>query len=225
MAIEAWLIQFNRYLPFAKLNLDVNWRDVDYCAIDLETTGLDLRLDEIVAIGTVQIHNGRITAEDNFYREVRPMESPSVQSMRVHGLRASDLNGALPIKEVAPALASQISGCVLIAHAAWMERAFLRRNLPAADFPKSKSIIDTAALARSLGYATEEKGHEPSLEFLARRLHLPVYAPHNALGDALTTAVLFLALATELERIQLAKGASRLTLKVLLETSSKYGAG
>lgn len=225
MAIETWLIQFNKYLPFAKSDLDVNWREVEYCAIDLETTGLDLHADEIVAIGTAQIRNGRIAAEENFYREVRPMESPSIQSMRVHGLRASDLNEALPIREVAPDLLSQMSGRVLIAHAAWMERAFLRRLLPATDFPKSKSIVDTAALARAIGYASERKGHEPSLEYLARRLHLPVYAPHNALGDALTTAVVFLALATELERIEMAKGSSKLTLKVLLEISSKHGAG
>ncbi|MDP1719565.1 MAG: 3'-5' exonuclease [Candidatus Nanopelagicaceae bacterium] len=225
MAIEAWLIQFSKYIPFAKSDLDVNWRAVDYCAIDLETTGLDLHADEIVAIGTVQIHNGRIAAEENFYREVRPVESPSVQSMRVHGLRASDLNEALPMRDVVPELLTQMGGRVLIAHAAWMERAFLRRHLLGVGFPKSKSMIDTAALARSLSYATEKKGHEPSLEFLARRLHLPVYAPHNALGDALTTAVLFLALATELERIQLAKGASKLTLKVLLETSAKHGTG
>lgn len=225
MAIEAWLIQFSKYLPFAKSDLDVNWRVVDYCAIDLETTGLDLHADEIVAIGAVQIHNGRIAAEENFYREVHPVGSLSVQSMRVHGLRASDLNDASPMKEVAPALVAQISGRVLIAHAAWMERAFLRRNLPGADFPKSKSIIDTAALARAIGYATEGRGHEPSLEYLARRLHLPVYAPHNALGDALTTAVVFLALATELERIELAKGSSKLTLKALLETSSKHCSG
>ncbi|HUW87318.1 MAG TPA: 3'-5' exonuclease [Candidatus Paceibacterota bacterium] len=224
MAIEAWLIQFSKYLPFAKSDLDVDWREVDYCAIDLETTGLDLHADEIVAIGTAQIHNGRIAAEENFYREVRPMESPSIQSMQVHGLRTSDLDGALLMKEVAPDLVTQISGRVLIAHAAWMERAFLRRHLLSADFPKSKSIIDTAALARAIGYATEGKGHEPSLEYLARRLHLPVYSPHNALGDALTTAVVFLALATELERIELAKGSSKLTLKVLLETSSKHGA-
>jgi len=225
MAIETWLIQLRKFLPFAKSDLEIDWREVDYCAIDLETTGLDLHTDEIVAIGTAQISNGRIAAERNFYREVRPMESPSVQSMRVHGLRASDLDGALRMKEIAPDLIAQISGRVLIAHATWMERAFLRRYLSSADFPKSKSMIDTAALARSLSYARQGKGHEPSLEFLARRLHLPVYAPHNALGDALTTAVLFLALATELERIQLAKGAPRLTLKVLLETSAKYGTG
>lgn len=225
MASEARLIPFSKYRPFAKSDLDVDWREVDYCAIDLETTGLNLQADEIVAIGTAQIHNGRIAAEENFYREVRPMESPSIQSMRVHGLRASDLSEALPMREVAPDLLSQMSGKVLIAHAAWMERAFLRRLLPATDFPRSKSIVDTAALARAIGYATGGKGHEPSLEYLARRLHLPVYAPHNALGDALTTAVAFLALATELERIELAKGSSKLTLKVLLETSSKHGEG
>ena len=47
----------------------------------------------------------------------------------------------------------------------------------------------------------------------------------NALGDALTTAVVFLALATELEREQLAKGASGLTLRKLLEISVKNAKG
>ena len=59
-------------------------------------------------------------------------------------------------------------------------------------------MIDTAALARALGYAKHSpQGREPSLELLARRLSLPVYAPHHALGDAITTAAVFLALATK----------------------------
>ena len=223
MGKETELIQFSQYFPFARSRLNINWREVNYCAIDLETTGLDLREDEIVAIGLAHIQNGRIATEDNFYREVRPNESPSVQSVRVHGLRAGDLQNADPFKEVLPDLLEQMNGRVLIAHAAWVERAFLKSHLSSSDFPRSKPIIDTAALARASEYATDESGHEPSLEILARRLHLPVYAPHNALGDALTTAVLFLALATELERLEKASGASMLTLRVLLETSSKYG--
>jgi DNA polymerase III subunit epsilon len=35
-----------------------------------------------------------------------------------------------------------------------------------------------------------------------RRMGLPVHTPHHALGDAFTTAQLFLALATRLERGQ-----------------------
>jgi DNA polymerase III epsilon subunit-like protein len=49
-----------------------------------------------------------------------------------------------------------------------------------------------------LGYAQDNvQGREPSLELLARRLSLPVCAPHHALGDAMTTAAVFLALATK----------------------------
>ncbi|MBI3430244.1 MAG: 3'-5' exonuclease [Actinobacteria bacterium] len=222
MANETRLIQLGKYLRFARSHLEVNWREVNFCAIDLETTGLDLLSDEIVAIGAAHIRQGRIMTEENFYREVRPSESPSVQSVRVHGLRASDLQEALPLGEAVPDLLDQIDGEVLIAHAAWMERAFLTRQITSSRFLRSKPIIDTAALARAFGYVTEKKEHEPSLEFLARGLHLPVFAPHNALGDSLTTAVLFLALATELERSEIAKGGSKLTLRVLLETSSRH---
>lgn len=222
MANETRLIQLGKHLPFAKSNRNENWRNASYCAIDLETTGLDLGADEIVAIGAAHIRLGRIATEENFYREVRPFGLPSVQSVRIHGLRASDLQDARPIKEVGSELLAEMEGEILIAHAAWMERAFLRRQISASTFPKSKSMIDTAGLARALGYATQEGEHEPSLEFLARRLHLPVYAPHNALGDALTTGVLFLALATELERSLRGKDGQMLTLKVLLETSYKH---
>ena len=37
---------------------------------------------------------------------------------------------------------------------------------------------------------------------LSRRDYLPVYTPHHARGDAFTTAQLFLALATRLERAE-----------------------
>ena len=225
MANETGLIRLGKYLPFAKSSFKGNWRNANYCAIDLETTGLDLGADEIVSIGVTHIRGGRIAAGENFYREVRPFGSPSVQSVRIHGLRASDLRSASPIIEVGPELIAEIEGEILVAHAAWMESAFLRRQISAYRFPKSKSMIDTAGLARALGYATEGREHEPSLEFLARRLHLPVFTPHNALGDALTTGVVFLALATELERSQMARGGEMLTLKRLLDTSNKYAQG
>jgi DNA polymerase-3 subunit epsilon len=38
------------------------------------------------------------------------------------------------------------------------------------------------------------------LSVAARRLGLPVHSPHHAQGDALTTAQLFLALASRLDR-------------------------
>jgi DNA polymerase-3 subunit epsilon len=216
MGGEAALIRFGRLADFATADLDADWRTIDYCVLDVETTGLDLRNDEVVSIGAVQIHQARIVTENNFYREVRPKKLPSVQSVQVHGLRAIDLASAVPIESVIPDLVAQIGPRVAIAHAAWVERAFLTPHLRSTSLNFSRPIIDTAALARELGYATDRSTREPSLELLARQLNLPVYAPHHALGDALTTAVLFLAFATQLERAR----KQRLTLRTLLQASA-----
>jgi DNA polymerase-3 subunit epsilon len=220
MGIETQLIWFRKLIDFSVLDIDADWRTIDYCALDLETTGLDLRNDEIVSIGTAQIHLGRVVTERNFYREVRPHTGPSSESIQVHGLRAIDLDRAAPIEAIVPELAIQIGDKVVIAHAAWIERAFLKRHLKTTGLNFARPMIDTAALGRALGVVKQINGREPSLEFLARSLNLPVYAPHNALGDALTTAVVFLAFATQLERRSKLEGEPHLTLRTLLATSA-----
>lgn len=221
MGIEIELIRLGRFARLAGMDLDASWRDASYCVIDVETTGLDLKSDEIIAIGTTQIKGARIQMETNFYREVRPQRRPSIESVEIHGLRSVDLESASPIESMIPDLVKQLQGRVLIAHAKWIEKAFLERHLAGSGRNFFRGAVDTAALARAIGYASEGNDREPSLESLARRLRLPVYAPHNALGDALTTAVLFLAEATELERVKIAEGASLLSLKELLKISEK----
>lgn len=221
MGIEGelnWLTKSDR---ISKSELDSNWRDVDYCAIDLETTGLDLKKDEIISIGVIQIQNARINTEENFYREVRPTQMPSPSSIVIHGIRGVDLESAAPIAAVLPELADKLRGRVVVAHAAWVENAFLKDHLEPFNIDISKKVIDTAALARSCGAVDIDNESEPSLEYLARKLNLPVYSPHHALGDALTTAIIFLALATEIERRRLNRGASILTLRELLKMSVK----
>lgn len=214
----SWLERLNRR---ANSDLDLNWREVNYCAIDLETTGLDFKTDEIISIGAVQVQSGRIITEANYYREVRPNQNPTSTSIRIHGIRAVDLADAAPIEAVMPGFANLLRGRVVIAHAAWIENAFLKERLKNLELDYSKRMIDTASLARACDVVEDDIDHEPSLELLARTLKLPVYSPHHALGDALTTAIIFLALATEIERRKLEKGASMLTLRELLKMSEK----
>lgn len=214
----SWFGKLNRS---AKSDLDSNWRDMNYCVIDLETTGLDFKADEIISIGAVQIHAGRIVTEVNYYREVRPKQMPSPPSIRIHGIRAVDLESAPPLDEVLPEFAERLRGRVVVAHAAWVENAFLKDHLEGMNVDFSKSLIDTAGLARKCGVVEVDLDHEPSLEHLAKSLNLPAYSPHHALGDALTTAIIFLALATELERRRIEKGAAVLTLRELLKMSEK----
>ena len=221
MGIEShlsWLEKLNRR---ANSDLDSNWREINYCAIDLETTGLNFKTDEIISIGAVQVQSARVITEANYYREVRPKQDPTSTSIRIHGIRAVDLAGAAPIEAAMPEFANLLRGKVVIAHAAWIESAFLKEPLENLDLDYSKRLIDTASLARTCEVVEDDIDHEPSLELLARTLNLPVYSPHHALGDALTTAIIFLALATEIERRKMEKGGSVLTLRELLKMSEK----
>ena len=186
--------------------------------MDLETTGLDLKKDEIVAIGATQISNGRIISEKSFYTQVKPENQPSTGSMKIHGLRNVDLELSPSIAIIYPDLAKLIENRIVIAHAAWVERAFLNRQARGL-FPHK--VLDTAILAQSLGVVENSPNKEPSLEFIARRLKLPVYAPHNALGDAMTTSVVFLALVNILERNVKIRSSTELSLAMIWEKSKR----
>src|SRR5580693_2674136 len=185
----------------AGVDLRAGWREARYCSIDVETTGLDLHRDSVISIGSVGIRDGRIVCSDNYYSLIRPACPVSIASMCIHCLRPADLENAPGARDVGREIARQLAGRIVVAHAAWIERAFLSRLLRQAGVRFAAPVIDTAALARALGYAHDSPhGREPSLELLARQLSLPVYAPHHALGDAMTTAAVFLALASRAAR-------------------------
>lgn len=191
------------------------WRDAHLSVVDIETTGLGRR-DEIVSVGVVHVSEGRITPE-TFYEVVRPARAISPESMCVHGLTKDELAGAPEFAQIVPRLRDAISGSVVVAHAAWVERAFLNRALRPFGEQIPAQLVDTAALARSVGLAPPGR-REPSLEALSRRLELPVHTPHHALGDAQTTAQVLLALVARLERER-----GTVTLADLLSLSAEYG--
>jgi DNA polymerase III subunit epsilon len=176
------------------------WREAEFCVLDVETTGLDLDRDDIVSYGAALVVHGRIPCGRVVYREVRPERPVSVGALTVHGLRTADLAAAPPIEDILDEVVDLLSGRVLVAHAAWVERAFLDRVLRPRRHRVGRAVVDTAALLRACRLTASGTGVEPNLEAAAGRLGLPVHTPHHALGDAFTTAQLFLALATRLER-------------------------
>lgn len=178
--------------------LDRPWREVDYVVIDLETTGLDLKRDTIASYGAAVIEHGRIVASKNAYGLVRPTSTMTAESVTVHTLLPSELAAAPPIDDAVEKLDAMVSGHVVIAHAAWVERSFLTRAFASVGKKLRCTFIDTAVMARAAGAAVAPAGYEPDLETLAEALNLPVINPHHALGDAVTTAQVFLALASRL---------------------------
>lgn len=177
------------------------WREARFAAVDLELTGLDPRRDEIISFAAVPVEHGRVVAANARSLLVRPDRMPGGETIRVHGLRPADLAEAPPFSEVEELILELLSGRILVAHPAWVEREFLAAALSGARVRLREPVICTATLARRvLGEPADETGHEIALADAARGLGLPVHAQHTAAGDALTTAQLFIALATRLDR-------------------------
>ena len=210
MEAAADALRAYRETPFPES--DTPWREADYSVVDLELTGLDPSADEIISFGAVPVVEGKVVAGDVLYQVVRPVRMPSPDTIRIHGLRESDLAGAPPLDEVIDGLISALTGRVLVAHVAAIETGFLGAALEAHGDELRNPVIDTAELATELGRLQRDPppmgdegarpgaaGPSPALGDLARWLGLPVHRPHHAEGDALTTAQAFIALASHLE--------------------------
>lgn len=181
---------------------DTPWREAPYVVVDLETTGLDPRRDEIISYAAIPVTNGRIVVGGAESTLIRPAQMPGATTIRIHGLRPDDLAGAPTLPDALEPILRSLAGRVLVAHAAWVERGFLAAALRHAGVRSlAKPVLDTAALARhALEPQGLPEGDPPPLGEVAKRLGLPVHRPHVAEGDALTTAQVFLALATRLDR-------------------------
>jgi DNA polymerase III subunit epsilon len=179
------------------------WREARYAVVDLETTGLDPKHDEIVSFASIPIQEGRVIVGQSRTTLVRPGRMPEAKTIRIHGLRPVDLAEAPELPAVLDLMLEALTGRILVAHAAWVERGFLAAALKPAGLRVVEPVLDTAYLSRRVfGAEGRGEGEAVSLSETARRLGLPVHSPHIAEGDALTTAQVFLALATRLDRIE-----------------------
>jgi DNA polymerase III subunit epsilon len=184
------------------------WRQVAYTVLDLETTGLDPARDAVVAAGGLRVISGRAAAATAFRLLIRPDQEVPADAIRIHGLLPDELAAAPPLAEQLTVLLDRIVGDVLVVHFAEVDQAFLDAAMRRIWGCRLNAIVlDTARMAAALNRRLQlarPLGRRPGtslrLADLARAHGLPVHPEHDPLHDALTTAQLFLALATRLER-------------------------
>jgi DNA polymerase III subunit epsilon len=181
----------------AEVDTGTPWQEAVLCVVDLETTGLDYDRDRILSYGLVDVEGGRVNLASADYGLVRTTGGIPAKTVVVHGIRPADVRAAPSLDEGVDVLHARLAGRVLVAHAAWIEYGFLTRQFARRRLGFAGPVIDTAELSRRyLGIA--DRSVSPALEGLAERLGLPVHTPHHALGDAITTAQVFIAVAAHL---------------------------
>ena len=162
--------------------------------LDTETTGMSPATGAaLVEIARVEIEGGMLG--DAWASLVRPGRPIPPDAIAVHGITDGMVADAPTPAEVAARLRARVDDRTLVFHNASFDLPFLVALLrDAAQPPLYNPIVDTLGLARGLfGPGSNALGQ------LAERMGLPAETKHRALGDARTTARVFLGLAARWE--------------------------
>jgi DNA polymerase III subunit epsilon len=163
--------------------------DLKFCAIDIETTGLDIKADEIIAFACVPLLDSRIIARDAFYTLIRP-ENYRLGAMKYHGISEKDLEHAPTFKDVALRILETMDG-VLLGHSVEFDYEFLRRYFKKYGIDFKRDTLDIILIERWLGRKCGKMGEDLSFEAIMRRYRLKESHRHNALADAYFAAQVF----------------------------------
>ena len=174
----------------------------EWVALDCETTGLNVRSDEIIAIGAVRIAGQRVMTSERLELLVRPRGGVSPDSVRVHRLRARDVADGLPVQDAVKRLMHFIGSRPLVGYYLEFDVAMLNRVVrPLLGVGLPQPCIEVSALYhdhkfRQLPPSHQQGNVDIDLRFatLMADLSLPTREAHDALNDAVMAALAFIKL-------------------------------
>ena len=174
----------------------------EWVALDCETTGLNVRSDEIIAIGAVRIAGQRVLTSERLELLVRPSGGVSPDSVRVHRLRARDVADGLPAQDAVKRLMHFIGSRPLVGYYLEFDVAMLNRVVrPLLGVGLPQPCIEVSALYHDYKFRQLPPSHQQGnvdidLRFatLMADLSLPTREAHDALNDAVMAALAFIKL-------------------------------
>lgn len=167
-------------------------REILIVSFDTETTGLEpSKGDRIISIGATRIRNGSIRSQETFETLIDPKMPIPASSIEFHHITDKMVRGAPEIGEALDGFFDFADGAVLLGHNVAFDLKFINIHLESVGAkPLATPTLDTLLLS----YALHDHYEAHNLKDIAERLGVKVVGLHTALGDALTTAEVFLKL-------------------------------
>ena len=174
----------------------------EWVALDCETTGLNTRTDDIIAIGAVRIRGSRIMTSERLELLVRPEKRRlSADSVRVHRLREQDVAQGISADEAMMKLMYFIGSRPLVGYYLEFDLAMINRVLfPMLGMGLPQPKIEVSSMYYDYKFqqlpqhARDSGAIDLRFESLMKDLNLPVWTAHDALNDAIMAALAFLKL-------------------------------
>jgi DNA polymerase III subunit epsilon len=169
-----------------------------FVVTDVESTGLDMRTDRLIAIGAVTVEDGRIDLRRSFYKVLRQPTASSRDNILVHGIGGTQQREGEDPVEVLLAFLEFAGRAPLVGYHAAFDAAMISKAMLEYLGETFKAPwIDLAYIAPEL-LKTEGVRHK-GLDAWLQRFRIEVFSRHDAVADALATAQLLLAVLAHAE--------------------------
>jgi DNA polymerase-3 subunit epsilon len=190
--------RLDRWLELPAAPVDGAPADARFVVADVESTGLDMRTDRLIAIGAVTVEAGRIDLGGAFYKVLRQPVASSRDNILVHGIGGTQQReGEDPIEALLAFLEFAGRAPLVAYHAAFDATMIRNATLEYLGETFKPPWIDLAYVAPEL-IRTEGVRHK-GLDAWLQRFGIEVFSRHDAVADALATAQLLLAVLAHAE--------------------------
>jgi len=165
-----------------------------YVVVDVESSGLNIQRDRLIAIGAVAVVGGRIALGDSLDIVLRQDAVSGKDNILIHGIGGTAQQTGMPPVDALLTFLEYLGKDGLIAfHAAFDEAMITRALKTYLGLRFRHTWADLAYVAPAL-YPRLASSHR-SLDHWMEYFGIANYARHSALADALSTAELMLVLA------------------------------
>jgi oligoribonuclease (3'-5' exoribonuclease) len=124
-------------MPFLLDQKAVNFRDRPLLFIDLEMTGLDVPIHEIVEVAALLVNQSDFSIQNSYYTKVIPqhIETASPRSLKVINYSPSAWQDAIPLRQTLQELSQFAPNAILVGWSVQNEWDFLVTALEREDLP------------------------------------------------------------------------------------------
>ena len=180
---------------FQDVQQDDSIYDCRFIVFDTETTGLNVRKDNVISIGAIAIDNLEICVTDSMEICIQRDRTGDKNSVVIHQILSKETQDGCNEIQALEQFLDFIGNSVLVAHHANFDVQMMSRILKKHyGFPLFNKYIDTLELARRIDMGKVAPSYkffvpqEYSLDNLCKRFKIPIKGRHTAAGDAMATA-------------------------------------
>jgi DNA polymerase III subunit epsilon len=163
--------------------------DAKFCAVDIETTGLNPKKDEMIAFACMPIIQLRIQVRDTFQTLIKPKKY-NFNTMKYHGISQDNLMEAPVFEDMADEIQHILDG-ILVGHSVEFDVSFLKMHFKTVGVNFRRECLDIAMIERWLRQKRGIPDMDLSLDAMMPCYGLKSYYRHNAAADAFFAAQIF----------------------------------